>query len=903
MDSNIQVVVRCRGRNVREIQAKSPVMVELPSDTFSSADPSITVNQNQQVSGFLNSMNSKTYTVDQIYGSQADQQLLFEKVAMPLFQDFLNGINVTILAYGQTGTGKTYTMCGNGDFDVDLKDSGNEEPHLHEQAGIIPRVLGELFSALDRMDSDYVVKCSFIELYNEELKDLLNDDSERNKLRMFELKRPVYNSLFIQNLQEKYINSTIEGLSILQKGLMKRKTASTKLNDVSSRSHTIFTINLYKKGENELFKVSKINLADLAGSENINRSGAVNQRAKEAGLINQSLLTLGRVINSLSEKSTLSSSVSHIPYRESKLTRLLQDSIGGKTKTTLIATISPAKMNLEETISTLEYASRAKNIQNKPQLGQECETTLKKILLKDMSKEITKLNNELIATRSKNGIWMDEKNYQNLIDENELLKADLTETKSSVNGLQAKIEQLSEIKRTSEIDMKKYRTQLQDCDSKIKDFQLNELNFKRQMEYYEQQVNELNDQIKKVNEDYRVSELRLNKIVQEGINSVTSQIDHIITDLRDSRDDSEEKITNTMLEFEQKLQKNKDSLTVSTNLAASQIEKLLQHIPSLMNNIVKGFSTFRTEIRNHDNKVEKDLSRSESLNNALSSYIEKDHLQEANLNLNIERIISEKINDSIVQLKEAMIAKLKEFVDTSCKNQEHLVKDALHFFSDSIITSEKKNLTDNHDRWRQSTNKIHNVIGEETKELCLGYGVFEKKSSDLIKTTAEDISSKLSTVVNADIKSVSAMASKIDLKEDIPTVRATMGSVLNKDAHLCNSWSALKTRLGEIQAHATKDHFQSLPASHVTHKSSSVGEVKSPSHSISPRRRTKSPLVTQILPRKSPLKRLSTSNLNSSVLTLQKSKIPQLQRLNSDKENITADLKRRRIEDSGTVND
>ena len=396
--SNIQVAVRCRGRNDKEVAAKSPIVIDLPNDTFSVTDPYVSINHNyttQTVSSLSNANSSgsqsrrsstnnsgspfsnyKTYKVDQVYGSQADQNLIFEKVALPLFNDFLQGSNVTILAYGQTGTGKTFTMCGG-----EQKNSNVDYKHS-ETAGIIPRVLIELFNKLEPEGaaSDYVVKCSFLELYNEDLKDLLNDDEKPAKLRIYESTvaangnkkeaGKASKTISIQNLREESILSCQDGFQILQKGLLKRKTASTKLNDVSSRSHTLFTINLYRNQPgsdgtgSQLFKVSKMNLVDLAGSENIYRSGAQNQRAKEAGSINQSLLTLGRVINSLSElaNSSNADNTFHIPYRESKLTRLLQDSIGGCTKTSLIATISPAKINIDETISTLDYACKAKNL-------------------------------------------------------------------------------------------------------------------------------------------------------------------------------------------------------------------------------------------------------------------------------------------------------------------------------------------------------------------------------------------------------------------------------------------------------------------------------------------------------------------------------------------------------------
>jgi kinesin family protein 11 len=393
--------------------------VELSHDNFSSDDDAyVTINHDH---GSINPLEgTKTYKVDQVYGSQANQQVIFDKVASPLLDDFIAGLNVTILCYGQTGTGKTYTMCGEIDDDM----SGV----IGDKSGIIPRALERLFRSIDGVD-DYMVRCSYVELYNEELKDLLNSDDDK-KLRIYENNRQIN----IQNLHLDHVANYNDGYRLLKRGSSKRKTASTKLNDVSSRSHAIFTIFLYKKIANDKFTVSKMNLVDLAGSENISRSGATNQRAKEAGSINQSLLTLGRVINSLSS----SASSNHIPYRESKLTRLLQDSLGGSTKTALITTISPAKINVEETSSTLDYACKAKNIKNLPQSGEDNDILLKKVMVKNLSAELSKLTYDLIASRNKNGVYLDEQNYKQLIEDNEAMKTELKEAKLKVEILQMK---------------------------------------------------------------------------------------------------------------------------------------------------------------------------------------------------------------------------------------------------------------------------------------------------------------------------------------------------------------------------------------------------------------------------------------------------------------------------------
>jgi kinesin family protein 11 len=280
---------------------------------------------------------------------------------------------------------------------------------LPDAAGIVPRVLYALFDKLEAEETENNVKCSFIELYNEELRDLCSAD-DSVKLKIFDdNSKKGHSTTMVQGMEECHLKNAQAGIKLLRDGSHKRQVASTKCNDLSSRSHTVFTITVYIKRLNEdgqeYLSAGKLNLVDLAGSENIQRSGAENKRAAEAGLINKSLLTLGRVINALVERS------SHIPYRESKLTRLLQDSLGGRTKTCIIATLSPAKSNLEETISTLDYAFRAKNIRNKPQVNQAIN---KKTLLKEFTFEIEKLKSELIATRQRNGVYLTQENYDEL---------------------------------------------------------------------------------------------------------------------------------------------------------------------------------------------------------------------------------------------------------------------------------------------------------------------------------------------------------------------------------------------------------------------------------------------------------------------------------------------------------
>lgn len=337
----------------------------------------------------------------------------------------LSGYNCTIFAYGQTGTGKTYTMSG------DMTDTLGI---LSDEAGIIPRALHSLFNRLERDETEYSVKCSFIELYNEELRDLISLD-ENSKLKIFDdNSKKGHSSTLVQGMEESHIKTATEGVKLLRRGSHKRQVAATKCNDLSSRSHTVFTVTAYikRQGDNgeDYVSAGKLNLVDLAGSENIQRSGAENKRAAEAGLINKSLLTLGRVINALVDRSA------HIPYRESKLTRLLQDSLGGQTKTCIIATVSPAKSNLEETISTLDYAFRAKNIRNKPQVSQMIN---KKTLLREFTSEIERLKSELIATRQRNGVYLSNENYEELTTESESRRILSEEQAAKIETMEANL--------------------------------------------------------------------------------------------------------------------------------------------------------------------------------------------------------------------------------------------------------------------------------------------------------------------------------------------------------------------------------------------------------------------------------------------------------------------------------
>ncbi|XP_072933102.1 uncharacterized protein Klp61F [Epargyreus clarus] len=384
-NQNIQVFVRLRPLNQRERDIKSLGVVEVVNGR------EVVVRQSQQTS------HTKRFTFDRAFHPTAKQVEVYQEVVSPLIEEVLNGYNCTVFAYGQTGTGKTHTMVG--------ESSSSETTWQNDPlAGIIPRALSQLFDELRISNTEYTVRVSYLELYNEELFDLLSSSEDNSKLRIYEdVTRKGSN--IVNGLEEITVYNKTEVYKIMAQGQERKRVASTLMNAQSSRSHTVFTIVVHMKenspeGE-ELVKIGKLNLVDLAGSENISKAGSDNpakrERARECVNINQSLLTLGRVITALVERHP------HIPYRESKLTRILQESLGGRTKTSIIATISPGHKDLEETMSTLEYANRAKNIQNKPEVNQKM---TKKAILKEYAEEIDRLKRDLQAARDKNGVYL-----------------------------------------------------------------------------------------------------------------------------------------------------------------------------------------------------------------------------------------------------------------------------------------------------------------------------------------------------------------------------------------------------------------------------------------------------------------------------------------------------------------
>ena len=344
----VQVVVRLRPLNERESKGST-----LPVITASTDKSEVCICRGQG-----NRQVRQAFSFDRVFTSFTSQQEVFQQTFLEqgIIDDVLRGYESTVFAYGQTGTGKTFTMEG--------------ELASAELQGVIPRATSEMFARLARCEWSEV-KASYLEIYCEELCDLLlpHDHADGAKLSLVEDKSKRGKGVFCHGLSEATVANEREVLELIHRAGERRKVGETKMNARSSRSHCIFTLSVHSKtrlDDGAMIESSgKLHLVDLAGSECAKACGASSEaRERERKNINQSLLTLGRVIGALREGGA--SSGQHVPYRDSKLTRLLQESLGGRCKTCIIATLSPSALAADESLSTLQYAQMAMGIQNKP---------------------------------------------------------------------------------------------------------------------------------------------------------------------------------------------------------------------------------------------------------------------------------------------------------------------------------------------------------------------------------------------------------------------------------------------------------------------------------------------------------------------------------------------------------
>eukprot|EP00930_Biecheleria_cincta_P046553 TRINITY_DN32108_c0_g1_i1.p1 TRINITY_DN32108_c0_g1~~TRINITY_DN32108_c0_g1_i1.p1 ORF type:complete len:1252 (-),score=305.27 TRINITY_DN32108_c0_g1_i1:70-3825(-) len=375
-----------QGEEETNVRVAARVRPLLPRETALNCCSCVTVHagNNQLVVG-----TKRAFSFDTVFDGDAKQSVVYNTCAVPLLDGCMQGYNATILAYGQTGSGKTHTM-GTGQ---DLGEGADEE-------GITPKVIRQTFEYVEahKSDGDFKVSCCYLEIYNDDLRDLLQPGGSKHRIAVRE---DAAGGVKVTGIHAETCSSADEMLRCLGDGSVQRTTGATLMNEMSSRSHSIFTVIIEQRrcrssvtgsapaeGLDENYTTAKFHLVDLAGSERAKRTGAVGSRFKESVSINSGLLALGNVISALGDPAKKGS---HVPYRESKLTRLLQDSLGGNSRTMMIACISSADGDFEETLNTLKYAHRARNIKNKPVVNHDPRTAQ----LAAMQDEIESLRSQL----------------------------------------------------------------------------------------------------------------------------------------------------------------------------------------------------------------------------------------------------------------------------------------------------------------------------------------------------------------------------------------------------------------------------------------------------------------------------------------------------------------------------
>ena len=411
-EENITCYVRCRPLKESELELGANCL------DISKDQKTITLNNSESV-----------YTYDKIFPAETDQKTIFSEIGLPLVKKFLSGYNSTIFAYGQTGTGKTHTIIGPLES---LFDDNNDN------FGLIPNILNFLFNNKQEATNiiresskqkaekiDYTLSCSCIEIYQEHLIDLLSNNSNSldNNDDVLKIREDPKKGMYIENLTELDITSAKKAKEALISGFKNRHVASTNMNRESSRSHLIYTLFLISSFEMDggliITRTSRLHLVDLAGSERQKYTNAQGQRIKEAGNINKSLSILGNVINAVIEFNE--NKTKFVPFRDSKLTYYLKDSIGGNSKTVIIGNISQSYIQINETQSTLKFIQRAKMIKNKTKIIENVNDTVKLLKieinsLKQTNEELTKKISELTKENEENKKNLEDLNKKNIIN-------------------------------------------------------------------------------------------------------------------------------------------------------------------------------------------------------------------------------------------------------------------------------------------------------------------------------------------------------------------------------------------------------------------------------------------------------------------------------------------------------
>ena len=607
--SNIKVYCRIRPENEQEISSgmgqclnpQSPTSLQILVDNLN-INSGLKENYNEKI--------HQEFTYDKVYPCETTQKTIFEQVAKPLITAAFEGINGTLFCYGQTASGKTYTMEG-----ITTDDN---------LRGIIPRMMQLVFEIINSGSSDieFSVKCQYYQIYNEKIQDLL--DTRKTDLAIREDKNK---GIWVGDCTEKYVESEQEMINFFNKGAENRIVASTKMNTISSRSHSIFSVTIYQRNVlTESSKIGKIYFVDLAGSEKMSKAGVEgNIMLKEAQNINKSIMTLGMVINALSKGGK------HIPYRDSKLTRVLQESLGGNSLTYLIINCSPNMLNQTETLSTLRFGQRAKLIKNKVVANTQQSVKELMMLLKQAEEKIK--NYEKIL-----GNWKEDRELGTNFEE-EKNRSKCPECKQLINKINYLNMQIS--------------------------------NLSQENEYLQRDKDECFEELTNKNDENRNLEEKINNLEKE-LKLAWEEHLYTITEIQNFNVNNNLIKNKNYIESNKQKEPNNKTWTDLMNRL-----KIIQTIDKLQDNINnlddKEFKENNSEAKNDDNFIQKEKQYIKSINELKYQLDTNDSNKIIKNNLKI--IDKSTLEELVYQLKDYL------FKSKSTK----LVKDMNKKISDSLI--------------------------------------------------------------------------------------------------------------------------------------------------------------------------------------------------------------------------
>ena len=620
--SNVKVYCRIRPENEQEISSGlGQCLTPLSTNSLQIIVDNLNIN-----SGIKENYSEKTtqeFTYDRVYPSETTQKTIFEQIAKPLISAAFEGINGTLFCYGQTASGKTYTMEG--------------IPSDENLMGIIPRMMQLIFETINSWSSDieFSVKCQYYQIYNEKIQDLI--DTRKTDLAIREDKNK---GIWVGECTEKYVESEQEMMDFFNTGASNRIVASTKMNAISSRSHSLFSVTIYQRNViTESSKTGKIYFVDLAGSEKMSKAGVEgNTMLKEAQNINKSIMTLGMVINALTKGGK------HVPYRDSKLTRVLQESLGGNCLTYLIINCSPSTLNLTETLSTLRFGQRAKLIKNK--VVANTQQSVKELMMKlKQAEEKIKNLEKILGTCSDdmkyNKNFEEEKNrskcpeYKQLINKINYLNAQLNTLSQENEYLQRdKDEFLEEVKNKNDENIN-LEEKIYSMENELKNAWQDHLNtileIQNSMDNYLNIIKSSNT--KNYLESNKVKDLSyknwmelINKLnIKQKINILENNINNL-DDIGFQLNDSKEKIDLINQDF---------------------IEKEKQYLKTIEDLKYQLYNNTSNQIVKNNLKII-DRSTLEELTNQLKDYLFK--TKNTSTNTKLVKDMNKKISDSLITI-------------------------------------------------------------------------------------------------------------------------------------------------------------------------------------------------------------------------------------------------------------